>query len=68
MSRNSITLKKYGESMHIAPDGKEGYEYTAEQVYNMLPKRKKKKGPSNDGGVATGRAKQETTQENHMHQ
>jgi len=44
MSRNSITLKKYGESMHIAPDGKEGYEYTAEQVYNMLPKRKKKKG------------------------
>ena len=65
MSRNSITLKKYGESMHIAPDGKEGYEYTAEQVYNMLPKRKKKKGPSVDGGVATGRAKQETTQENH---
>lgn len=65
MSRNSITLKKYGESMHIAPDGKEGYEYTAEQVYNMLPKRKKKKGPSGDGGVATGRAKQEATQENH---
>lgn len=23
--------------MHLAPDGKEGYEYTAEQVYNMLP-------------------------------
>lgn len=65
MSRNSITLKKYGESIHIAPDGKEGYEYTAEQVYNMLPKRKKKKGPSGDGGVATGRAKQEATQENH---
>lgn len=65
MSRNSITLKKYGESMHIAPDGKEGYEYTAEQVYNMLPKSKKKKGASNDSGVATGRAKQEATQENH---
>jgi len=37
MDKNSITLKKYGESMHLAPDGKEGYEYTAEQVYEMLP-------------------------------
>jgi predicted metal-dependent peptidase len=65
MSRNSITLKKYGESMHIAPDGKEGYEYTAEQVYNMLPKMKKRKGPSNDSGVATGRAKQKISDEDH---
>ena len=37
MNYRSITLKKYGESMHLAPDGKEGYEYTAEQVYAMLP-------------------------------
>lgn len=37
MQSKSITLKKYGESMHLAPDGKEGYAYTAEQVYNMLP-------------------------------
>lgn len=37
MNLKSITLKKYGESMHLAPDGKEGYEYTAEQVYEMLP-------------------------------
>ena len=36
MNNQFITLKKYGESMHIAPDGKEGYEYTAEQVYGML--------------------------------
>lgn len=36
MNLNAITLKKYGESMHLAPDGKEGYEYTAEQVYEML--------------------------------
>ena len=41
MNRKSITLKQYGESMHLAPDGKEGYEYTAEQVYEMLPKQKK---------------------------
>ena len=38
MKSSSITLKNYGESIHIAPDGKEGYEYTAEQVYDMLPK------------------------------
>lgn len=37
MNLKAITLKKYGESMHLAPDGKEGYEYTAEQVYEMLP-------------------------------
>lgn len=37
MDRRSITLQQWGESMHIAPDGKEGYEYTAEQVYEMLP-------------------------------
>ena len=37
MDLQSITLSKWGESMHLAPDGKEGYEYTAEQVYDMLP-------------------------------
>ena len=31
-----ITLKKYGESMHITPNGDEGHKYTAEQVYEML--------------------------------
>ena len=36
MDPDSITLRKYGESMHLAPDGKEGYEYTAEDVYGML--------------------------------
>ncbi len=39
MDEKSITLKEYGISMHTAPDGKEGYEYTAEQVYTMLPSR-----------------------------
>lgn len=33
----SITLAKYGESMHRAPDGVEGCRYTAEEVYEMLP-------------------------------
>lgn len=60
----SITLRQYGPSMHLAPNGKEGYEYTAEQVYEMLggnsgggkPKSKK------DGGFAKGRAKKEQGQ------
>lgn len=38
---SSITLSKYGESMHIAPDGKEGYFYTAEEVYEMLQSKQK---------------------------
>ena len=60
MDHRSITLSKWGESMHIAPDGKEGHEYTAEQVYDMLPPtppQKKKKIPSSGG--EKGRAKQE---------
>ena len=36
MDIKSITLDKYGVSMHTAPDGKEGYEYSAEQVYDMF--------------------------------
>ena len=38
MNLKYITLEKYGESMHFAPNGKEGYLYTAEEVYNMLIK------------------------------
>lgn len=60
MNKNSITLKKYGESMHIAPDGKEGYEYTAEQIYEMLPlnPQKPKLHAINRSGFEEGRAKQ----------
>ena len=43
MKASSITLSKYGIAMHVAPDGKEGHEYTAEQVYAMLPKNLNKK-------------------------
>ena len=75
MDLSTITLRKFGESMHLAPNGKEGYEYTAEQVYEMLPPHQKKKpkdsgsgigGDGNNGkdlknagGSAQGRAKQE---------
>ncbi len=54
MKVDTITLAKYGESMHLAPDGKEGYEYTAEQVYAMLPQKNAKKGKSNDSIGAGG--------------
>ena len=37
MNPDSITLRCNGGVMpHNAPDGKEGYEYTAEQVYHMI--------------------------------
>ncbi len=51
MDKKSITLSKYGESMHLAPDGKEGHFYTAEEVYKMLEKSAKSlsKQKSRDG-------------------
>lgn len=39
MDLKAITLKEYGVSMHLAPNGKEGYLYTAEEVYKMLPEK-----------------------------
>ena len=56
MNKTAITLKKYGISMHTAPNGKEGYEYTAEQVYDMLPKQRTKTGKSGKGTALQGTA------------
>ena len=42
MDIKKITLHDQGESIHIAPDGKEGYEYTAEQIYSMIISSNKK--------------------------
>ncbi len=53
MDPRSITLSQWGESMHTAPDGKEGYEYTAEQVYGMLTPPKKSK-PKKGSGSQPG--------------
>lgn len=36
MDKNSISISSWGVSMHLAPNGKEGYRYTAEEVYDML--------------------------------
>lgn len=68
MNASSITLSNYGESMHTAPDGKEGYEYTAEQVYAMLPQNTNKQPKSvSDGGSALGRAKKEQATQGSNH-
>ena len=56
----SITLSKYGESMHLAPNGREGCLYTAEEVYEMLPSARKpgQLTPSQrSAGAADGRAR-----------
>ncbi len=57
MDLTSITLAGYGESMHIAPDGEEGYLYTAEQVYEMLFDRAKQDPGKGAGGSGSGRGK-----------
>ena len=66
MKASSITLSKYGIAMHVAPDGKEGHEYTAEQVYAMLPKNLNKKGNNKSPGSAVGRAKKKISKEQHQ--
>ena len=62
MKSASITLSRYGESMHLTPDGEEGHKYTAEQVYQMLLKsgKKPREGEKKkQSGMSNGRAKQE---------
>jgi len=51
----AIHLGKYGTAMHLAPDGKEGAKYTAEEVYEQLKQElekqeKKQGGQSGSGG------------------
>ncbi len=55
MDTSKITLKKYGELMHLMPNGEEGYKYSIEDAYRILmdikattKKDDKKKNKSND--------------------
>ena len=57
MDKRKITLKEYGESMHLTPDGKEGYLYTAEQVYEMLQKKGQNRKTSKMPGSGSGSGK-----------
>lgn len=47
---DTITLSSYGVSMHLAPNGKEGFNYTAEEVYQMLIN--KAKASKKSGGIS----------------
>lgn len=55
MDLSTITLTNYGESMHLTPNKKEGYLFTAEEVYAMLPK-EMKSGKNSDEGVPSDNA------------
>ena len=64
MDKSKITLKKYGESMHLMPNGEEGYKYSVEEAYKMLiaasakPNKqngKGQKGKGNGSGKSNGK-------------
>ena len=54
MDISSITLRKYGESMHRTPSGDEGYDYTAEQVYEEFNGSCGKRARGNSAGSGSG--------------
>ena len=63
MDKRKITLKKYGEAMHLLPNGEEGYKYSVEEAYRMLlaasskpDKQKGKKGKGKSQGQIPGKA------------
>lgn len=64
MDKSKITLKKYGESMHLMPNGEEGYKYSVEEAYKMLlaasaksnkQNGKRQKGKGNGSGKSNGK-------------
>ena len=63
----SITLSAFGESMNIAPNGKPGHLYTAEEVYEMFPAAEKQKaesgGGQGNGGGSGGKSGNDKNQE-----
>lgn len=68
-SLSSITLAEYGESMHIAPNGKEGYLYTAEEIFEMLPPTPEflKSNQSESGGAWDDHSKWEKSEGDSTH-
>lgn len=58
-------LKILGETpMHIAPNGKEGYHYTAEEVYEMLPKSKGQQSSSGNGSNSSSQSNNQSSNNN----
>lgn len=54
MDISSITLKKFGVSMHLTPSGKEGYKFTVDEVYNELLKASGKTQKNSNLGSGNG--------------
>ena len=54
MDCSAITLKGYGVSMHLTPSGREGFLYTAEEVYAELLKKAKKSSAQPTPGSGSG--------------
>ena len=69
-AHETITLAEFGESMHLAPNGHEGANYTAEEVYKMLLEKSErerddpmpKDGQSKSAGDGQGEGKRENGQ------
>lgn len=66
MNKKSITLRKYGEAMHLAPNGQEGYKYSAEEVYKQLCKKVSKGQKKQDNKSSSG-ALRNVKIDNHSH-
>ena len=49
MDIKSITLSKYGESMHLTPEGLEGFDFTAEEVYEKLIQKQRNRASGKGG-------------------
>ena len=58
MDKSAITLSKYGESMHLTPNNQEGYEFTAEEVYDMIAKKQSSQASSGKNGQKNNKKSQ----------
>lgn len=59
-----ISLRGYGIAMHLAPGGREGHLFTAEEVYEMLPPGRGRQRARPAAMRGTGRAEKRQAEEN----
>ena len=70
MDKSKITLKDYGESMHVTPSGREGYQLTFEEVIEELNLHKKEipscgcENKSDSGSGESGNKKEQSDSQN----
>ncbi len=63
MKESSITLGKYGVAPHLAPNGREGHEYTVEQLYTMLSRSSSENGGEDKHDPDKGRGRKKRSEE-----